>query len=382
MTVSPTWTVQQIKAQVRLEDVIRRRGVELRGNQSGERMEGQCPFHAYDQTPSFNVYISNQRYHCFGCGADGDVIDFVQAFDVCSFSEAMRRLASNVVPLPTTQLLRHRTPRPVLPVPFPVAQQDSARHELLTHVHQHYHQTLLTHTPLLERLQRERGITKDGIQLCGLGYADGTCFSRLELPASRLQQAQGMGLLSPQGSERMLGRLTIPECMDEDCAWMIGRSLQPYRQGYSRRLPKYLGLSLTKPLLGYGLALQRLRARELVRGILVVEGAIDYVLAVQWKLPVLCVALVGTHASRRQLSLLLDVQRRSNAPFLLALDADEAGQQASVHLLAQLQRAGARSTVLAPVAQAKDIGDLGTQAGGRTLLTHAIERTLAQGERQ
>ena len=62
---------------------------------------------------------------------------------------------------------------------------------------------------------------------------------------------------------RMGQRLIIPECTDDDCSWMIGRTL--YHQMGSRQSPKYLGLSLSKPLLGYGLALKLLR--------LLVQGA-------------------------------------------------------------------------------------------------------------
>ncbi|MBV9614374.1 MAG: hypothetical protein JO031_02850, partial [Ktedonobacteraceae bacterium] len=92
-------SVEQIKASVHIEDIVRRRGVALRASQSGERLEGHCPFHPFDETPSFNLYVASQRYHCFGCGTDGDVIDFVQAFDACSFREALHRLAGNDVVL-------------------------------------------------------------------------------------------------------------------------------------------------------------------------------------------------------------------------------------------------------------------------------------------
>ena len=60
-------SVDQIKASVRIEDVVRRRGVALRATANGERLEGHCPFHPFDETPSFNLYVTTQRYHCFGC---------------------------------------------------------------------------------------------------------------------------------------------------------------------------------------------------------------------------------------------------------------------------------------------------------------------------
>ena len=112
------------------------------------------------------------------------------------------------------------------------------------------------------------------------------------------ETAETIGLLSATRQERLVGRLVIPECNDGTCTWMIGRALYP-SQG-KQRIPKYLGFSLSKPLLGYGLALKRLREGHPIRAILIVEGAIDYVVASQWDLPVLCVALIGTYASYRQ----------------------------------------------------------------------------------
>lgn len=369
-------SIEQVKGRVRIEDVVRRRGVALRASQSGERLEGQCPFHPFDETPSFNIYVASQRYHCFGCGADGDVIDFVQAFDVCSFHEALARLSGNIITLPTAQLARSRTPRPILPVPFPLPMEsENQASQLLTDTHQGYHQTLLHHPSLHNVLLRTRGITEEGIRCCKLGYADGSLGNMLRAPERR-QQALQVGLLSSQQQERLWQRLIIPECADEQCSWMIGRTLSRPKKGI--RNPKYLGVSLSKPLLGYGLALKRLQERRLVRAILVVEGAIDYVIASQWALPIVCVALVGTHASMRQLVMLLDLQQRAgHVPLLISLDADEAGRQASAYLLAQLHPRTSSVSELAPIAGMKDIGDLGIHPNGFSFLQASIEQALS-----
>ena len=44
---------------------------------AGEEWTACCPFHA-DRSPSFTIYDAGRRFHCFGCGATGDVLDFVQ----------------------------------------------------------------------------------------------------------------------------------------------------------------------------------------------------------------------------------------------------------------------------------------------------------------
>ncbi|MCC6347905.1 MAG: hypothetical protein IT388_12015 [Nitrospirales bacterium] len=65
---------------------------------AGANYKGLCPFHS-EKTPSFIVNPSRQRYHCFGCGADGDVIDFVQRLKSLSFKEALRYLGIEQGPL-------------------------------------------------------------------------------------------------------------------------------------------------------------------------------------------------------------------------------------------------------------------------------------------
>jgi DNA primase len=57
--------------------------------------KGLCPFHD-ERSPSFTVRPQVGRYHCFGCGEDGDVIAFVQKQDHSSFQEAVEKLASRI----------------------------------------------------------------------------------------------------------------------------------------------------------------------------------------------------------------------------------------------------------------------------------------------
>src|SRR5690606_24979115 len=59
---------------------------------SGGRYKGLCPFHS-EKTPSFTVDAAKGVYHCFGCGAGGDVYGFLQQVEALSFPEAVERLA-------------------------------------------------------------------------------------------------------------------------------------------------------------------------------------------------------------------------------------------------------------------------------------------------
>jgi len=62
---------------------------------TGIAYAGRCPFHD-DRTPSLFVYPHERRYHCYGCGARGDVIDFVMRRDGLAFSDALAALAQEV----------------------------------------------------------------------------------------------------------------------------------------------------------------------------------------------------------------------------------------------------------------------------------------------
>jgi len=61
---------------------------------------GLCPFHQ-EKTPSMSVHASRQFFHCFGCGASGDVFNFVQKIENISFAESVRLIAEKLkVPMP------------------------------------------------------------------------------------------------------------------------------------------------------------------------------------------------------------------------------------------------------------------------------------------
>jgi DNA primase len=84
-------------------DIVRIVGDYVRLKKAGaQNYSGLCPFHS-EKTPSFSVHATRQFYHCFGCGASGDVFSFVQKVENVSFPEAVRAIAQKLgVPLPKT----------------------------------------------------------------------------------------------------------------------------------------------------------------------------------------------------------------------------------------------------------------------------------------
>lgn len=116
--------------QARATDLVRlvdSYGIKM--HKQGKDYFGLCPFHS-ENTPSFTIYSksanSPQRYHCMGCGADGDAIQFVQNYEGVKFREAVRRIVGDVPAsecAPTPPAPRAAPPEvedtwtPILPTP-------------------------------------------------------------------------------------------------------------------------------------------------------------------------------------------------------------------------------------------------------------------------
>src|SRR5947208_1064660 len=81
--------VERVRAASEITSVV---GTQVTLRKAGRTWKGLCPFHQ-EKTPSFTVSPERQTYHCFGCGAGGDVFRFVQETEKVTFPEALRLLA-------------------------------------------------------------------------------------------------------------------------------------------------------------------------------------------------------------------------------------------------------------------------------------------------
>ena len=125
---------------------------------------------------SFTVYGDTSRFHCFGCGATGDVLDFIQRTDGLSLPEAIRKLdggAPSTVAAPRRAAESRRASAAVVP------QRDPA---LLTAALRFYLRSMLRSREAREYLG-SRGISFDTTCRLGLGYAVGDgCADTLKQP--------------------------------------------------------------------------------------------------------------------------------------------------------------------------------------------------------
>jgi len=328
--------VDRIKQRHAIAEVIASHGVPLRP--VGSRLVGRCPFHE-DGRASMVVYPITRSYYCFGCGAGGDVIDFVRRVEGVGFREAVGLLdaATPAAAAPP------RTLRPVLRLSVDDRLMLTAACEL-------YHETLMR-TPGMLRYVETRGIPTWLTRHCRLGFSDGQLLaSYLKRRRLSLRRAQELGLLFPSGDETMTGRIVIPDLRGAHCGWMVGRVVDGLRE------PKYRGLALPRPLLGY----ERTRGHQRV---FVTEGPFDWLTLAGWGLP--ACALLGTQPGPDTVRLL--ARARS---VVLVLDTDEPGRMAAMHLAASI---GDRARVVELPGGVKDVNELGVQPDGREAFFRAVD---------
>ena len=125
---------------------------------SGQNWKGVCPFHA-EKTPSFMVSRAKQIFHCFGCGAGGDVISFVMRHENLAFNEALELLGKKAgVAMPAGGTDKRS-----------IQKYEKIR-ELLLEASNYYTEKLKESKPAMAYLAR-RGITGESVALFRLGYA-------------------------------------------------------------------------------------------------------------------------------------------------------------------------------------------------------------------
>ncbi|MBR1904126.1 MAG: DNA primase, partial [Alphaproteobacteria bacterium] len=84
--------LDELRSRISIADVI---GQKVKLTKRGREYTGLCPFH-HEKTPSFTINESKGFYHCFGCGAHGDIVRFLMDSEGLPFIEAVKKLADKV----------------------------------------------------------------------------------------------------------------------------------------------------------------------------------------------------------------------------------------------------------------------------------------------
>ena len=293
---------------------------------AGTSYKGNCPFHN-EKTPSFNVNPEKGFFHCFGCGAGGDVFKFLELHEKVGFQDAVRMLA---------QKFGVALPEPAEGDGGDDARRDSALREGLLKAHEiaaaHFREQLAAPGGGRARAQlAERGVTPQTIDQLGLGFAPS---SREGLKARLLKQGFAQGVLLQSGLivqrengdvvDRFRNRLMVPICRDTGSVIAFGGRQMDADQGG----PKYMNSPETpiysKGRTLYGLNLTKAHIRKVGFAVLV-EGYFDFAQVFQSQAAP-TVASCGTALTPPQAQLL----RRFTSKVVLSFDPDAAGLGAAV----------------------------------------------------
>ncbi len=328
--------IPALKARHPLGDAVEAAGVRLRG--TGRVRQGICPFHE-EAEGSFTVYSDSQRFYCFGCGAGGDVLDFIQRTENLSLPEALRRLEGVAGLVPEAQPRPSRATRP-RPAAFP------PRAPTLLTAAARFYAGRLRQSQEARTYLASRGIVPIAATQLGLGYAHGHGLDQaLEALGFSDQHIRDSGLFTEGGRERFAGMIVIPEASGGLIHWLAGRALQPSAK------PRFQSLPGPKPVLGLG----RLPSGSPL--VVVAEGLFDWLCLAQWGLP--AVAALGTHGLERVASALRGCPR-----VFIAFDGDDAGREAAERLESLL---GGRAAVVALPKGFSDVAELATHPMGKKI---------------
>lgn len=158
----PEEKVSEIRGSLDIVDVV---GEYVQLKKQGRNYFGLCPFHG-ENTPSFSVSPDKQIFHCFGCGAGGNIFSFLMDLEGIGFQEAAAKLASKAGVELEIDASSDAAMSNVPPEERPMLEA----HELLAKFYHH----LLVNTKeggdALEYLQN-RGFTKEGIEKFQIGYS-------------------------------------------------------------------------------------------------------------------------------------------------------------------------------------------------------------------
>ncbi len=380
--------IERIKGANELSAVVAERGVEVK--RRGRQLVARCPFHE-EKEASFTISPAKGLYHCFGCGAAGDVIGFVTKHDKVSFGTALEVLARRAgldlpklmeerpkrvsVTLPgwvRTPNGKKTQPNAPHPIPLPargeregavaevgcapngnkdpqsIAPQVVPPSGLLARVVEHYHRTFCERADAQEYL-RKRGLTDvDVLRAFKVGYADGSLLKAVPKEGEVREGLLSLGVVTKEGRELLGGCVVvpIPDPLSGEWATLYGRGMRTDRHCY-----------LPGPLRGV-LNYQAARSSSEV---ILTESVIDALSLHQAGIAT-AIPIYGTNGFTDDHVDLL--KREGVRRVILALDGDAAGRKATEAMKERLGSLGISVRVMSYPPNVKDPNEVLVSCNG------------------
>ncbi len=318
MAITPQWK-DELRARITLSTVILRTDKLTR---AGREWKGCCPFHD-EKTPSFYVNDQKQFYHCFGCGAHGDVISWMTEQRGLSFIDAVKELAAEA--------------GMEVPAPDPIAAKKAEKRAELVDVTTEAQEWFVDNLRSADgrramQYLTGRGLKPEILREFGFGYAPPSK-QALNRALARYEDAMlvetGMRIKTDDGTtyDRFRERIMLPIQDARGRVIAFGGRIMDKRDGVA----KYLN-SPDTPLFDKGRTLYNLhRAAPASRQsgrVVVVEGYMDVIALAQAGFDD-AVAPLGTALTEMQLEMLW---RMVELP-VLCFDGDTAGRRAAMRAI-------------------------------------------------
>ena len=301
----------------------------------GSSYFGLCPFHN-EKTPSFSVTPGKQMYYCFGCGAGGNVFNFIMEYENYTFGEALKHLADRAgVELPQIEYSKEVREK---------AQERAELLEINKQAAQYFYYQLRTEKGAQGyQYLTGRGLSEETMRKFGLGYSDkfgGGLYQFLKSKGYGDDRLRESGLFNVDERHGMYDKFwnrVIFPIMDVNNR-VIGFGGRVMGDGK----PKYLNSPETKIFDKsrnlYGLNVARTTRRKYL---ILCEGYMD-VISMHQAGFTNAVASLGTALTSGHASLL----KRYTQEVLLLYDSDEAGVRAALRAIPILREAGVNSRVV------------------------------------
>lgn len=318
MAPIPEHLIDRIRDSVDIVDLISRY-ISLK--KRGRNFIAHCPFHT-EKTPSFTVSSEKQIFYCFGCGAGGNVFNFLMRYEKITFIEAVNKLAEEA----GIQLPRYQAEEK--------AASEYDRLYKANHLAaEYFHTTLKQHFNEIKKYLAKRGISQDSIDFFKIGYVpdswDGL-YNTIQSKKISLESFLQAGLIMQSEKDpnrkydRFRNRLIFPIYnVSGRVIAFGGRALSDDPQ-----TPKYLNSPESpiykKSQILYGLNYSKDWIRQEGYAIFV-EGYMDYLQLFQNNVKNV-VATSGTALTTDHAKII----RRYSADIVMCYDADNAGINAAL----------------------------------------------------